>query len=258
MIDVSAALREARERAGLTLEQLSARTRIKLAFLRAIEAGRFDELPGDFFTRAFLRTYAREIHIDPDEIVHAFDASRQSAEPVSPDPPSPAPHIDRGVVGDEPWILSPSRLAPLLVTALVLTATIYMWARPAVSPTRTAAAPVGTSGVAAAPSSPSAQPATTAAATSSEEPAFLSVEIRATGPTWITATADGQRVAYRLFDTGERTTLRAREELTFRLGNAGAFDYSVNGEPGTPVGGPGDVREFRITRENYRSLTRRP
>ena len=68
------------------------------------------------------------------------------------------------------------------------------------------------------------------------------MEISTTGPTWITATADGERAAYRLFEAGDRLTIRARDEVSFRLGNAGAFEYSINGAAGTPVGGPGDVR----------------
>ena len=70
----------------------------------------------------------------------------------------------------------------------------------------------------------------------------------------ITATADGERAAYRLFAAGERLTIRARDELSFRLGNAGAFQYSINGTPGRPVGRSGDVREFTISRDNYRDL----
>ncbi|MDQ3486676.1 MAG: helix-turn-helix domain-containing protein, partial [Acidobacteriota bacterium] len=54
MADVAARLRTARVQAGLTIEDLSARTKIKPAALAAIECGDFDRLPGEFFTRAFL------------------------------------------------------------------------------------------------------------------------------------------------------------------------------------------------------------
>ena len=253
MTDVSGTLRAARERAGLSLEELSARTRIKLAFLEAIEAGRFEALPGEFFTRAFLRTYARELHLPPDEIVGAFDASRD---------PGPLPAVDRSRTPTEPrigrgslretsWVLSSaSGMVPVAVTALVLIATMYMWARPAAPDVTLQPEAVGTAGRADTPPAPSA------AAQSAPEvdPELLVVEISTTGPTWITASADGQRAAYRLFEAGDRLTIRARDELSFRLGNAGAFQYAINGTTGKPVGGPGDVREFRITRANYRDL----
>jgi cytoskeletal protein RodZ len=252
--DVSGTLRAARERAGLSLEELSARTRIKLAFLEAIEAGQFEALPGEFFARAFLRSYARELHLSPDEIVGAFDASRHPApEPAVESHPRPSePQIERGSLRQVPWILTANGMVPVAVIGLVLVATIYMWARPAPLEEGVAPAPVGTTGRAEPP--PPVPAATAVPASAKVDLESLVVEISTTGPTWITATADGKRAAYRLFEAGDRLTIRARDEVSFRLGNAGAFEYSINGATGTPVGGPGDVREFRITRANYRAL----
>jgi hypothetical protein len=50
-------------------------------------------------------------------------------------------------------------------------------------------------------------------------------------------------------------TIEGRE-LTFRIGNAAAFEYSINGKAGKPVGGPDEVREFQITTSNYTSYLR--
>ena len=60
-MDVTARLRAAREAAGLSIQEVSARTRIKPAMLEAIEHGAWEQLPGEFFARAFTRTYAREL-----------------------------------------------------------------------------------------------------------------------------------------------------------------------------------------------------
>ena len=257
--DVSGALRAARERAGMSLEELSARTRIKLAFLQAIEIGRFEDLPGEFFTRAFLRTYARELHLPADEIVREFDASRRPPDPSPELESAPnivaAPGTDRTLLEDDAaWPASGRGFVPVAVMALIAVATIYVWARPAPGRANEPAA-VGTIGTSGAGGEVEAQPATAARPEGPRaEPEYLSIEIQTSGTTWIAATADGQRVAYRLFEGGDKLTLRARDELSFRLGNAGAFGYSINGTPGKPVGGPGDVREFKITRENYRGL----
>lgn len=252
--DVSGTLRAARERAGLSLQELSARTRIKLSFLEAIEAGQFEALPGEFFTRAFLRTYARELQLPADEIVGAYDASRGPGPESAVDrstPPAESP-IGRDSLRETPGILSASGMVPVAVAALVLIAAMYMSARPATPAGNVEPEAVGTTGRAdTPPASPSAASVHAAPGTESE---FLVIEIWTTGPTWITATADGQRAAYRLFEAGDRLTIRARDEASFRLGNAGAFRYSINGTTGKPAGGPGDVREFRITRSNYRDL----
>ena len=51
-------------------------------------------------------------------------------------------------------------------------------------------------------------------------------------------------------------TLEAQRELAFRIGNAAAFEYSINGVTGKPLGGPGEVKEFAITPANFRSYAR--
>jgi hypothetical protein len=82
------------------------------------------------------------------------------------------------------------------------------------------------------------------------------MEIFPSAEIWINAIADGERAVYRLVQPGERLRVEARNELSFRIGNAGAFQYALNGVPGRAVGGPGEVREFRITRDNFRTYHR--
>src|SRR5262245_33125554 len=64
-MDLGSDLRQARERAGLSLPELSARTRIPLRSLLAIEENDFDKIPPGIFLRSFIRTYAREVGVDP-------------------------------------------------------------------------------------------------------------------------------------------------------------------------------------------------
>ena len=78
MVDVSSRLRAARERAGLSIQDISARTKIKAVQLQAIECGEFERLPGPFFTRAFIKNFAREVGLAPDEIAREYDAGRRA------------------------------------------------------------------------------------------------------------------------------------------------------------------------------------
>jgi cytoskeletal protein RodZ len=269
--DVSGVLRATREQSGLTLEEISARTRIKVTFLQAIERGDFDQLPGDFFARAFLRTYARELHLSPDDIVREYDVSRQTVDPARPRPAAPAMPSE-GEVQHERELsdralraVAPSRwttwaMAP---AAVILLVTVFLLMQPggegpaesrAVGTTgQIEAAPPAPVEPAPAPTVPKAAPGVVKVAA---EPETLLVDLRATGTTWITAYADGQRVVYRLFRAGDEVTVEGAE-LSFRVGNAGAVDYSINGAPAMAVGGRGDVREFRITRDNYQGLLKR-
>jgi cytoskeleton protein RodZ len=65
-------LREARERRGVSLKQIAVTTRISLRTLEALENNEVGKLPGGIFSRAFVRTYATEVGLDPDETVREF------------------------------------------------------------------------------------------------------------------------------------------------------------------------------------------
>jgi hypothetical protein len=58
-------LREARRARGRTLADLARDTRIPPGALAAIEAGLFDELPRGVYARAWVRSYAAAVGVDP-------------------------------------------------------------------------------------------------------------------------------------------------------------------------------------------------
>lgn len=84
MAQVGDALRAARESRGLTLEQVEKTTRIRRVFLEAIEEDRFDVLPAPVYARGFIRTYARLVGLDPEEVVRAYAAATGTAAPERP------------------------------------------------------------------------------------------------------------------------------------------------------------------------------
>jgi len=72
-------LRRQRERRGMNVAELSRVTRIPTASLEAIEADRFDELPGEVFVRGFLTAYAQAVRVLPAEVVARYTSSRRVA-----------------------------------------------------------------------------------------------------------------------------------------------------------------------------------
>jgi len=72
--DIGAHLREARERAGITLRTIAANTKISVPTLEALERNDVTRLPGGIFIRAFVRAYAREVGLDPEDAVRRFVA----------------------------------------------------------------------------------------------------------------------------------------------------------------------------------------
>jgi hypothetical protein len=71
---------------------------------------------------------------------------------------------------------------------------------------------------------------------------------------WLEAGADGQRLIYRLLNSGDREHVQAQREISLRVGDASAIAYSINGAPGRSLGGPGEIHEIRITPDNYRTF----
>ena len=65
-------LRSARERKGVSLRQIATRTKISMAVLEALERNDIARLPGGIFSRAFVRSYAHEVGLDPETTIQEF------------------------------------------------------------------------------------------------------------------------------------------------------------------------------------------
>lgn len=70
--DFGAHLRQAREQRGVSLHDIATRTRIAAIALEALEKNDISRLPGGIFTRAFVRAYAQEVGLDPEDTVRRF------------------------------------------------------------------------------------------------------------------------------------------------------------------------------------------
>jgi len=87
-------LEKQRKEKKVPLEYIAERTRITLTYLQALEKDDFHRLPGEFFTRGFLRTYAKFIQLDPAEVIAAYQRQVEAKGKLSKDeksavPPSP-------------------------------------------------------------------------------------------------------------------------------------------------------------------------
>src|ERR1700731_2559905 len=67
-------LRETRERKGITLRQIANATKISVSVLEALERNDISRLPGGIFGRAFVRSYAIEVGLDPAAAIQDFIA----------------------------------------------------------------------------------------------------------------------------------------------------------------------------------------
>ena len=66
--DVGKTIAAARKEKGLTIEKISARIHIRKLYLQAIEKGNLEVLPGGIYTLGFVKTYAKFLGLDGDEL----------------------------------------------------------------------------------------------------------------------------------------------------------------------------------------------
>jgi len=62
-------LKQEREKRNITLEQVSASTKIGTRMLQALEEDKFNQLPGGIFNKGFVRAYSRCVGLDEDQTV---------------------------------------------------------------------------------------------------------------------------------------------------------------------------------------------
>jgi cytoskeleton protein RodZ len=256
MSDFGGKLRLARERRGISLRQIAASTKISIAVLEALERNDISKLPGGIFSRAFVRSYAIEVGLDPDATVHEFLERFQAEPPPSSEVPSP-------ISEEESSFESQQRMArvvfglvlvsvPLIAVVLYFTLRTPKSTGPTSAGQTSSAPPVpGAPQPAAAPTPITPMPDTPlpAAVDPRTTAKTMTLELHPTGDCWIKLTVDGQEVMSRLMHAGEKETRQVRESAVIDVGNAGAFAFSINGRPGKVLGGEGQVRTARITRE---------
>ena len=104
MSDLGALLRKAREQRGYTLDDIQEYTKIRKRYLEAIETGEYKVLPGSFYVRAFVKTYAETVGLDAEEELRLYH--RELPQPPSSETAIPEPMIKprrRSVQHNDRW-----------------------------------------------------------------------------------------------------------------------------------------------------------
>lgn len=249
MNDFGGKLRKAREERGVSLQQIAARTKIPVAALVALERNDVSKLPGGIFSRAFVKSYALEVGLDPEATVREF-LDRFYPEPVIPQPPGEAADVPEEESAFESQKQMASVLLKIVVASVVLVGVIlYFTLR-------------GPREGASTPAVPAAEPAASATVpvpagtTAVSEERALTIEISPTAACWVSVTVDGKRMFGRVMQPGQREILRIVDAAVIDVGDAGAFAFWINGRPGRSLGERGQARIARITPANMSEYIR--
>jgi cytoskeleton protein RodZ len=252
MDDFGGKLRQARERRGISLRQIAASTKISAAALEALERNDISKLPGGIFSRAFVRSYAVEVGLDPDDTVREFlDRFNQEAAPTAETAAATIPP-------EEVEFETRRKRAELVLLGAVISIPLlialgyfgWRWRSAAKEPPASATA--GTVAPAPVPAPASAPEASPPPAADSSAPSGtiagqLVLELHPTATCYVSLTVDGRNLFAREMRAGERVTQQVLREAVIKVGDAGAFAFAVNGREGKPLGDKGQVRTLTLT-----------
>ena len=246
--DLGSRLHQARERRGLSLSQVAASTKIPLVILEALEKNDVAKLPGGLFGRAFVRSFAAEVGLDPDEAVEALAARAVSR--LSPGSRPVSERLDDNEAFESNRQIAATFLRLAAVSVPLAALIVYFGSVGRRPQSGTAGAPgaavvrgqpaeralVADAVNAAAARGPGPNPAEVAAP--GEERVIVGV--LATRACRFSTSVDGGPAVERNLEAGERFTVEMRRETTLSAADAGAVTLTFNGAEARPLGGPGE------------------
>ncbi len=235
-------MKRAREARGVSLREIATRTKISASALEALERNDISRLPGGIFGRGFVRAYAQEVGLDPEETIREF-LERFPHETVTVGSPYVPPEDHAAVEGSRKSAETALKLAAISVPVAIAIVYLTLTYRPSEEPV----AETPTASVPAPPSAPVAREVAPIAAP-------LAIEVLALAPVTVTLTADDVPQGDRALYAGQRLTLSVERALTLSVADAAAVQLTINGQPAVTLGARGEPRTVQIDRETFGSL----
>ncbi|MFF2329011.1 MULTISPECIES: helix-turn-helix domain-containing protein [unclassified Streptomyces] len=243
-------LQQARIAEGLTVEEISSSTRVRIPIVHAIEEDDFSRCGGDVYARGHIRTLARAIGIDPEPLVSQYDAEHGGR----PAPTPAAPLFEAERIRSEPrrpnWTAAMVAAIVAVVGFVGFTflkggddkSTTTQVAEGSTPNTKTAA-PKTTK-----PVDPKPAPSDSAIAAAPRDK--VTVKLSASqGKSWISAKDHNGRLLFDgLLQQGQAKTFQDQERVDLVLGDAGAIELFVNGKKVENKFQPGQVERLSYTK----------
>ncbi|MGW2561898.1 helix-turn-helix domain-containing protein [Streptomyces sp. NPDC001514] len=246
---IGRSLQQGRIDAGLTVDEVSTSTRVRVPIVQAIEQDDFSRCGGDVYARGHIRTLARAVGLDPAPLVAQYDADHGGR----PAPTPAAPLFEAERIRPEPRRPNWTAAMVAAIVAVVGFAGFTLFsggddanggkqvAGPA--PAKTTPKPTPTQPVA-----PPPAPSESAIAAVPQDK--VTVKLSAIDDkSWISAkSANGKLLFDGLLLAGESKTFQDEERLDLILGNAGAIELYVNGKKVEDKFEPGQVERLSYSK----------
>ena len=246
-------LRREREMRGVSLDEISAATRISTRFLEAIEKDQWDQLPGGVFNRGFIRSIARFLGLDEDSLVAEYSLGNASGAHVhSAAVAQQADHMPRN------W-----RPAAIAIGAIVLAlgagvfgwhryhSEVYAWVHARYLAMRAGHHMESAKNPAVAqPSAPGAATSSPTMPAGDAAPVVLTLKLQASKPSSVKVSADGKIVFDGAVQPGETRQFDAQDNFEISAGDSGAVTLELNDQALPAIGTPGQPGSVTLTRKD--------
>ena len=236
-------LADARLAAELTVEEVSAETRVRVPLIQAVEEDDFDRCGGDFYARGHIRAIARAVGADGEALVARYDDAHGGA-----------PSAARPIAAFEPQKIRAERRRPnwtgaMIAAIVVVVAVIGFNLAAGKSKTTSAEAAVVPSArpsASAAPRKPAAPKASpVAAAPAGRVTLKVSAE---SGDSWLLVkNSKGDQIFQGDLTKGDSKVFTDSKSLKVVYGNGGAAHLWVNGKDLGTAGSDGQVVKATYT-----------
>ncbi|MEU4872375.1 RodZ domain-containing protein [Streptomyces sp. NPDC021608] len=251
-VSIGRALRQARIEAGLTVDDVSTATRVRIAIVHAIEADDFAPCGGDVYARGHIRTLARAVHLDPAPLIERFDATHGGRP--APTPAAPLFEAER----IRPERRGPNWTAAMVAAIVAVVGFVGFTAfkggddggsnEVAEGATPTAGSTVSPTPKTDKPVDRKPEPSDSAIAAAPQDKVTVQVSA-ADGRSWVAAKDHNGRLLFDgLLKKGDSKTFQDSDKINLVLGDAGAIDLFVNGKKIDDDFQPGAVERLTYTK----------
>ncbi|MEU6934883.1 helix-turn-helix domain-containing protein [Streptomyces sp. NPDC046385] len=248
---IGLALQQARVAAGLTVEEVSASTRVRVPIVHAIEEDDFSRCGGDVYARGHIRTLARAVGLDPAPLIEQYDAEHGGR----PAPTPAAPLFEAERIRPEPRRPNWTAAMVAAIVAVVGFVGFTMFNGNDVRGNGAVAegpapAPKASTSAKPKPVKPAPKPAPSESAIAAVPQDKVTVKLTAVDDkSWISAKAhDGKLLFDGLLLAGESKTFQDDERVDLILGNAGPIELYVNGKKVQDTFESGQVERLSYTK----------
>jgi len=255
-------LRQAREKRGLTVEQIQKQTLMHSTVITALEDGKCDDILTPTYVKSFLKKYASFLGLDAKEILNEYSvlsSNNQAAPKITIDTSKPAAQkqSEKKDPGSGNFLRYFLTAIIAVIVILIIAVIIIAGAKALYSLSKKMHQPqkivVKTKKSVTKPDKARSKKKLAEKASLKQGKALipqsmpLNVTIKVKAPVWVEMTKDGEKIFQRVLPRGLEESITGREKIDLYVANGDVIEIFLNGKSlGSP--GHGIIKDVEITR----------